>query len=522
MRAVAPASLAPEHGKLGQAAVSSWLLVLGIGVAVGLLAAAALILLDARQELWWEAERSSDNLVQALERDIARNIQIYDQSLMGAINALAQPGLAEAPPGLRHAALFDGALSAEYMGAVFVSDANGNVVFDSTSLTPHRLNLADRDYFQAQRNADQGLFLSRPFSNRLRNGELSIAISRRVSGPSGEFAGVVSGGLRLAYFDQVFRGLDLGNDGVVLLLQDGGHLLARRPSVDTDDSASAFNGPVPRAILASNSGFVHGVSPIDGVERVIAFRRVGNLPLHVAVGLSVPEIMAPWWRKAAVIGAILLGLASAELAMCLLFRREMARRLQAEASLKEAARRLQQAANTDALTGLANRRAFQAGLDRSWRTAARNKTGIALLMIDADAFKKFNDRYGHQAGDRVLHLLGDAILGNLRRPGDLGARYGGEEFSVLLPDTDLAGACLVAERILADVQSAAIPHADAPAGFVTVSIGVSVCHPAEGEISGVLVRSADAALYNAKRSGRNRICIAEDVSHAPAPRQLAG
>ena len=503
--------------------VARWLLVLGMGVAAGMLVLAAVILLDSRQDIWRQAERSSTNLAQSLERDIARNFEIYDLSLVGAMEALRQPALPDADPALRHAAIFDRAASAKYLGSLIVLDTTGNIVFDSTSITPHTLNLADRDYFQSHLHQNLGLFVSQPYNSRMRDGDPSIAISRRVSGPDGTFEGVVVGSLRLAYFRDMFGNLDMGRGGVVFLMDDAGRVVASYPKRNNVQRSFA-GSPISDAVRSGGSGLVQGTSEYDGAERMFAYKRVGDLPLHVAVGISVHEIMAPWWHKAAVIGTILVGLAGAAIAMCLLFRHELTKRLRAEASLREAARRLEQAANTDALTGLANRRAFQVALDRTWRIAVRNGTGLALLMIDADAFKKFNDRYGHQEGDRVLHLVGEAIRGNLRRAGDMGARYGGEEFAVVLPDTDLGGATLLAERIRAEVRDGAIPHADAPDGFVTVSIGVSVCRPRNGEISGVLVRTADAALYEAKRAGRNRVCTTEDASApaAVAAAQMAG
>ena len=507
-----------------QEAVARWLLVLGMAIAAGLLAAAALILLDARQDVWQQAERSSTNLAQSLERDIARNFEIYDLSLIGAAEAFRQPGFAEADPALRRAAIFGRAISAKYMGSLLVLDAAGSIVFDSTSLTPPKLSLADRDYFQAQRGGDRGLFVSQPFRSRLSGGDPIVGISRRLSGPSGTFDGVVVGAVRLAYFDDMFRSLDLGRNGVVYLIDDAGRRLARYPETDKSIGRSFAGSPVADVVRAGTSGVVQGVAA-DGVKRLFAYQRIGTLPLHIAVGMSVDEFMAPWWRKAAVIGAILVGLAVAEVVMCLLFRSEMSRRLRAEASLRDAAHRLELAANTDALTGLANRRAFQAVLEKAWRTAVRNGPGLALLMIDADAVKKFNDRYGHQEGDRVLHLVGEAIRGTLSRAADLGARYGGEEFAVLLEHTDLDGACRVAERIRAELRAMAIPHADAPDGFVTVSIGAASCSPRYGQISFTLVRMADQALYDAKHAGRNRVCTAAALPRASAAapvRRLAG
>ena len=495
------------------------LLVLGISVALGMLAVGALLLFDARQDAWRQAERSSTNLVKTLERDIARNFAIYDLSLTGAIEALGEPGIADIRPELRQSAIFDRAASAEYLGSFIILDRNGVIAFDSKSLPAQALNLSDRDYFRAhQEDLNAGLFLSLPFRSRLRSNDLTIAISRRITGPSGAFnGGVAVAALRLAYFDDMFQNLDLGRDGIVLLVRDDGRLVARYPPVDDAMPRDFSTSPVTGAIVAGGTGQVVAASTIDGVTRMYEYRRIGHLPLHIAVGMSVDEVLAPWWRKATIIGGILVVLATGSVVMCLLFRRELTRRVQAETSLKNAASRLEMAAKTDALTGLPNRRAFTEGLDAAWRNACSHGTALSLLMIDADGFKLFNDRFGHEEGDRALRAVAEAIRTSLRRNGDLGARYGGEEFTVLLPNTDEAGAVLLAERIRRRVRAAAIPHPDGPDGYVTVSIGVSTTFPQRGEREGNLVRTADVALYDAKHTGRNRVCVSTGGSMRAAP-----
>lgn len=489
------------------------IMVLGICVAIGMLAVGVALLLDARQDAWSQAERSSANLASTLERDITRNFAVFDLSLQGAIDALDQPGIKDVSPGLRQAAIFDRAASAEYLGSLLVLDASGNVTFDSTSVEPHRLNLADRDYFKAHKHdPSAGLFLSDPFRSRLRNDDASIAISRRLSGPNGEFEGVVVGTLRLAYFSDMFRSLDLGPGGAVMLIRDDGYMVARYPLFQETFNQDYSRAPAGDAVISGGTGQIIARSAADGVERLLEYRRIRGLPLHIAVGMSVHDILAPWWRKAAVVGGILALLAAAAVTLLLLFRREMARRLMAEASLRDAAHRLEAAAKTDALTGLPNRRAFGEAMDLAWVAACRSGGTLSMLMIDADGFKLFNDRYGHQEGDRALTAVGQAIRANLRRgggagPGDFGARYGGEEFAVLLPNTELGAAVAVAERIRTEVRSIAIPHADGPGGFVTVSIGVSTASPQSGDRDRILVRTADAALYDAKHAGRNRVCV---------------
>jgi diguanylate cyclase (GGDEF)-like protein len=176
--------------------------------------------------------------------------------------------------------------------------------------------------------------------------------------------------------------------------------------------------------------------------------------------------------------------------------------------LELANRHLAALAASDALTGLANRRAFDLALIREWRRMARARQPIALLMLDVDHFKAFNDRYGHPAGDEGLRLVAAATDAAMRRPGDLLARYGGEEFVAILPGTDMAAAMGVAERVRQNVADISLAHDASPWGHVTVSIGVSSLVPEQDGACSALIESADAALYAAKTEGRNRVRIA--------------
>lgn len=159
----------------------------------------------------------------------------------------------------------------------------------------------------------------------------------------------------------------------------------------------------------------------------------------------------------------------------------------------------------DALTGVANRRRFDDVLAQEWERARREKSPLALLFIDIDFFKGYNDHYGHQAGDDCLRAVAFVMVDTGRRPTDLVARYGGEEFVLLLPNTDSRGALETAERIRVFLAQAAIPHALSPQGRVTASIGVAVRVPQAQEEAFELVAEADAALYRAKAGGRDRI-----------------
>jgi diguanylate cyclase (GGDEF)-like protein/PAS domain S-box-containing protein len=193
--------------------------------------------------------------------------------------------------------------------------------------------------------------------------------------------------------------------------------------------------------------------------------------------------------------------------------RDVSVRKAAEDRLEEANRRLEALAGQDGLTGLANRRAFDDALSRAHRRALRDRSRFALIMIDVDRFKSFNDKYGHPAGDECLKQVSQAIADALRRPGDTAARYGGEEFAVLLPDTDEADAALIADCMRLAVLALAIEHGAGCANVVTISAGVASCAPKGfGPLADALVQDADHALYRAKHSGRNAIACASTVS----------
>jgi diguanylate cyclase (GGDEF)-like protein/PAS domain S-box-containing protein len=171
--------------------------------------------------------------------------------------------------------------------------------------------------------------------------------------------------------------------------------------------------------------------------------------------------------------------------------------------------RLEALAKTDELTKLANRRAFDEVLQREWRRTVRTNGQMSLLLLDIDNFKGFNDRYGHQVGDDCLRAVAAAIADTIRRPGDTAARYGGEELAVILPDTDAAGACHMAERLRTAVERLSLPHeGNQGFGCVTVSIGAATALSRVGGSISMpegLLAASDAALYKAKHHGRNRI-----------------
>lgn len=174
--------------------------------------------------------------------------------------------------------------------------------------------------------------------------------------------------------------------------------------------------------------------------------------------------------------------------------------------LEEANERLKQLVSLDGLTQVANRRRFDEYLDQEWRRMAREQLPLSLILGDIDFFKRFNDTYGHQAGDRCLQQVAKALVEAARRPADLVARYGGEEFAVVLPNTDAQGAVQVAGEMRSCVQDLRIAHADSPvSSIVTLSLGVVSTVPDRQVPLEYLISAADKALYQAKAQGRDRI-----------------
>lgn len=176
---------------------------------------------------------------------------------------------------------------------------------------------------------------------------------------------------------------------------------------------------------------------------------------------------------------------------------------------------LQRLNRADGLTGLSNRRYLDEFLALEWRRAARTRDELAVLMIDIDDFKRYNDTYGHVAGDDALRNVAECVKTCLRRPADLAARFGGEEFTGVLPGTSLDGAREVAEQIRASVQARQIPHQGSSVGqWLSVSIGCAASRPRSrsDEAFSLLLGAADRALYEAKNTGKNRVVVAAGES----------
>ncbi|MGB9091712.1 MAG: sensor domain-containing diguanylate cyclase [Pseudomonas farsensis] len=482
-------------------------LVLNLGSCLAVLAILGIVgflLARERDSVEQSAIRSSRNIVQLIESDIVRNVELYDQSLKGVIWAVEHPQLLKVPPSLRQQILFNQAFSAPIRGDILWLNAKGDVVGDSTSAVPRQANFADTAPFQAHReNPGLGLVIGPPFKARLGDLDWCISFSRRISGQHGEFIGLAAGALRLSYFDQLFQRLDIGEESSINLLNTDGQLLARQPTRPQDPMIGTNFSATPnfKRILTEHSGSFSAHSQTYGTQRIYTFAKVGDLPLIVLVVHSADEVYQPWKRTALLVSAATGVLCIGILWLTLLLGRELRRRHEAEQGLETLAA-------TDSLTGLANRRRLDQMLRQEWARAQRNRKPLAVLMVDVDMFKAFNQRHGHAGGDHVLREVAKTIERCIRRPADLAARYGGEEFQVVLPETELAGALMLAERIRASVE--AMPPFAGDERAVTVSVGIGLHIPGTQRDLTQLLGAADEALYRAKARGRNRVEGPED------------
>jgi diguanylate cyclase (GGDEF)-like protein len=444
------------------------------------------------------AVTAANNIVQLIDTDVLRNARLYDQALQGMIDAIENPALNDLPNALQRRLLFDRAITAPLLGDLLWIDEQGRIVADSIVTPPRQASFTTWQSFISLKAQDQGLVISKPFMDSLGGLGWCISFSRRISGPGGEFRGMATGALRLSYFDELFNRLRIGQDSNVSLISDSGILLARQPESPGQPSIGRDFSQTPnfQRMVRENSGHFAEISALTGKTRLYTFSKVGDLPLIVVVALSTDAVYASWWRTAMLVSVATGLLCIGILWLSRLLGRELRLRRGAEQSLAALAA-------TDSLTGLANRRRLDLTLSNEWARAQREGKPLAVLMIDVDHFKAFNERHGHAGGDQALRDVARTIEQSIRRPGDLAARYGGEEFLVVLPATDLNGALIIAETIRHGVE--ALPPFAGDTRPTTVSIGVSAHPVVSGFTLQMLMSAADQALYRAKSEGRNRV-----------------
>lgn len=480
---------------------------------VGLVTAALLVLTawqswTSHEQALREAQMDATNLARALSQHADDAFEEADATLGGVIERVETDGFGPGQIGRLHNVLQTQKKFVGQLAGLFVYDETGRWVVTSNDVDPPNVNNADREYFRYHmNNPDRGAHLGPAILSRT-NHQWVIPLSRRINHPDGSFAGVALATLRLSYFNEFYSGFDLDPKGVMVLALRDGTILTRRPFDENAVGANISKARVFTDLLPlSPAGHEMARSMVDGVVRLYAYRQASEYSLVVMAAHSKESIFAEWQgnllRSAGFVAVVLLVMGLSAIVLL----RQIRQGQKTEAELRNAHAALQKLAMQDSLTGLANRRQLDAALPDEIGRARRSGRPLALIMLDIDHFKRFNDLYGHPAGDECIRAVGQAVLACVGRSGDLAVRYGGEELLVLLPECDEEGCAQVAEKILQTVRGLQLNHAGSDTGYVTLSAGAHVMHADHPALRAqALIQAADQALYMAKSQGRNRFC----------------
>lgn len=474
-------------------------LVGGMAVIIAAIAAVLVVsLYQSYEDTRLGAERNALTLASKLSEDVERIVLALDGSLQTAAEAWRRAQAGKLSDEARAALLFD--YSARSSDArVAVVDAHGQLIADAKSAAPEALNLSDQLFFRSHRESEQiGLYVE-PITKTPLDEDWSLVISRRITNADGTFGGVGVASIRISEFRTLYSAL-LDHPDVSVVPQSAGE--TARALYKEANLGLILLDPTYRAEWKAKPAITFREDGKDRAEELVAVHVVGDLLLLQVVSLPWRAIFHDWWMRTYGFAASFGILALAVGALTVFAARSLARRIKEEADLAALAR-------TDALTTLGNRRAFDEMLRYAWWQSKASDDG-ALMMIDVDYFKRYNDMYGHPAGDAVLAQVGVCIAESLSRPTDFAARYGGEEFAVLLPNSSAQRALVVATRIKDALAARAVDHDGSPIGRLTISIGIAMRSSCDEGDEAALVKAADQALYRAKESGRNRIVQAHE------------
>lgn len=488
---------------------AGWLgLWLGVVMAMAMAVIISAQLYQDRGNARAQAEEAAVNLTNAIARDISRHMDLFRFVLSSLRETVTSDAFDRIPLDLHDTVLFSHTAAPKALGVLFVTDANGIITAESGRSDIKGQSRGWRPYFAYHRDHDDpAMMVSGPLVSAT-SGDPVIVLSMRLNHPDGSFRGVVVASMLLSYFDGLLTDLSLEPGSNLSLLLDSGVVMARRPADPDAVGRDLRQDPLVAAAAGKPQAIYVDRDSLGGGQLVVS-TAVDGSTMRVQMTQSLDQIWSHWRTKAWTIGTTTAILMLGIIALIALFHRESGRRARAQHALALANTTLERMATTDALTGIANRRMFEEILRREEAKAARAPQDAAVLMIDIDLFKSFNDTYGHSAGDATLRSVAQAVRRAVTRGGDLVARIGGEEFAVLLTETDLSGARTVAERVRAEVVALGIRHTGSPHGHVTVSIGLAASATEAAALNlDEALNKADQALYDAKRNGRNRVEMA--------------
>ncbi|RYZ05917.1 MAG: GGDEF domain-containing protein [Comamonadaceae bacterium] len=478
-------------------------------------AVVSVTLWSERSDQLQHAREQAGNLALIAERDISRSLELYHLSLRAIAEGWEQPSLRALPAALRNRILFDRSLDSPYITSAVVLGPDGRIVANLKNAGTVGLDLSDREYFKGHAaSADEGLHISQPFLSRITDAT-AIALSRRVFMEDGSFGGVAVVYLNMSYFRELMEGLELGPGGRTTIFERGGTVLTSMPPGGEPLGLDGSSSELYRTVMGARSGSFVSNAYLDQIQRLNVFTTTQVGGMKVVVAPAIRDIYAPWLRKALVLGAITAALCVGIVLVSLLLGMALRSRLRAED-------RLLLLADTDALTGLLNRRALDRVLAAEAVLPAAEGRTVALLFIDVDHFKPYNDSQGHPAGDVVLKAIAFCLSKRVVGPLDHVARYGGEEFVVVLIDTSTQAAARTAETLRAAVEAMGIPHPRSPGGVVTVSIGLATTTSSALTQPSQVLEAADVALYEAKEAGRNQVRVSGAATPLPGAAASVG
>ncbi|UVO07186.1 sensor domain-containing diguanylate cyclase [Pectobacterium polonicum] len=475
---------------------------------------------NSHQQLIDSTEQNAKNLSLSLARHAEDTFLQVDILLQDLQERIDKDGLSPAQIVRLGDILKSRKATLPQLHGIFIYDEKGEWLVNSGGTKPANANNADREYFKYhQSNVSKDMHIGSVIQSRS-TGDLIIPVSMRISKPDGNFNGVLLATLSLNYFKQYYGYYSMGNMDVLAILLSDGRILYGRPYDDSYVNRNVSNGPLfSEHLKQSESGTATFISTLDHIERIYGYTKLKRYPIVIAAGFDLKLVLSKWRTDSMIYGVITLILLFTITLLGLIVLRQIRMNLKNQIDLTivrdeltSVNHTLQTLALFDGLTGLANRRQFDIFLQQTLLRIAGTRQCMALIMIDVDAFKKYNDHYGHVAGDECLRKIGNVLSNMPKRNEDLVARYGGEEFAIIITDTDKQGAATFAQRVLDLVRAEKIPHEMTlfPEKIVTISAGAYVfCVDNPPPTAASVVDIADAALYRAKNGGKNRFEVSE-------------
>jgi diguanylate cyclase (GGDEF)-like protein len=468
---------------------------IAFGLIVLFVLAIGLTIWGLRSDAIRDAGNDTGNIAVVLSGQIARSIQSVDIILSDVRDQAQGPQTPDETDRLIYSRDFYESLKGHLnrlsqADVIALIDNKGRVANSTTQWPPTGTDVSDRDYFQHSSNeSDDGIYISSLLQNRV-SGARTVFFSKRINGPNKEFMGLVLIGLRLSYFESIYKSITSLRGQSFVLLQSDGTVLVRYPdNVDRTDQMMPKQSPWYQ-LVASGGGNYRSPGYFDGDARYVSVRPLHDYPLVVNVAVTESAALANWYRR-----ATLIGVGSLLALVCWTFLlRQSGKQFH---RLFESEVKLTQLAHYDKLTGLANRVSLQNDLAEAIRA---NHGYNSIAMFDLDGFKDINDTLGHSTGDRLLQEVARRLMEFTAGNGQF-YRLGGDEFVLIKPDCgdprEIAGVVDAVLRRLADKFDISGHQL-----FLGASAGIAIA-PTDGADIEELVSNADLALYEAKSAGGN-------------------